>query len=230
MVIIMHEKTRERIAAVCRRLASEGLCGTGSGAVSLYDRQCGVIFINSSGSAADDVTADRILAVLTDGDILEGEGNLPPEFFTHSEVYKALGGVNSMITSDPVCAVSYAQAGRPIKPYGTAHAESFGDMIPCTRRLTPGEISGELHKNIGKLIVETLDGEPKWSREVKAILTCSDKVHTFGSSPEDALRRMRAVERSARSAFCTEMLMRGGASGGTRMQEDLLRNIYTENN
>ena len=61
-------------------------------------------------------------------------------------------------------------------------------------------------------------------------MTCSDKVHALGVDPVDSLCRMKAVERMAKSAFMTEVLMRGGASGGTRMQEDLLRRVYENNN
>ena len=224
----MHEKSRERVAKVCRELVDTGLCGEGSGAVSFFDRRFGVILVNSAGSISSETSLDSILAVV-DGDILEGEGEIPPELDGHIEVYNEFSLISSIITADPPCAVAFAQAGRPIKPYGTAHAESFGDLIPCTRRLTPGEISGELYKNRGKLIVETL-ADPKLAKEVRAVMTFSDKVHALGVDPVDSLCRMKAVERTAKSAFVTEILMRGAASGGTRMQEDLLRKVYENNN
>ena len=224
----MHEKSRERVAKVCRELASSGLCGDGSGTVSFFDRRFGVILVNSAGSISSETTVDSVLAVV-DGSVLEGEGEIPNELDSHIEVYDEVSLISSILTADPPDAVAFAQAGRPIKPYGTAHAESFGDLIPCTRRLMPGEIAGELYKNLGRLIVGTLS-DPKLAKEVRAVLTCSDKVYALGVDPVDALCRMKAVERTAQSAFLTEFLMRGGASGGTRMQEDLLRKVYENNN
>ena len=41
---------------------------------------------------------------------------------------------------------------------------------------------------------------------------------------------MTAIEGVAKLAYYTEMLMKNGASGGTRMQEDLLRMRYEREN
>ncbi len=219
----MHEKNRKMTAAACLALAEAGLCAPHGGVVSLFDRRCGVILISPAGAELSSLTPIDVLAVTSDGTVIDGDGQLPPEYETHREIYEAFGTVSSIVSADPDYAVSFAQAGRPIKPYGTAHARMFGDQIPCTRKLTPSEIENDYQANIGRLIVETLRGEPQWVDEVAAALVCSDEVYTLGKTPDEAVRRMAALERIAKTAFFTELLQKTGAAGGTRMQEDLLR-------
>lgn len=226
----MHEKIRKQVSEACNALSEAHLCDFRRGIVSAYDRKCGVILIKPDHMDCADVTPIDILAVTDDGSIIDGAGSLPEEFAVHLEIYRALGRVNSIVGSNPIYATAFAQAGRPIKPYGTTHAEYFGDLIPCTRKLTPSEIEQDYPQNLGRVIVETIRGEAGWPEEVGAALVCSDEAYAFGDTPADAVARMEALEGVAKLAFYTELLMKSGASGGTRMQEDLLRLRYEREN
>ncbi|MCI8388658.1 MAG: hypothetical protein HFE63_09360 [Clostridiales bacterium] len=231
----MHEKLRKQVSNACNMLSRRELCDFRRGIVSAYDRKCGVILIKPDKLDCAAVTPIDVLAVTDDGAIIDGEGSLPEKFATHREIYHALGYVNSIVSSNPTYATAFAQAGRPIKPYGTTHAEYFGDAIPCTRRLTLSEIEENYSQNLGRVIVETLvsDSDPNDDAcrdEVSALLVCSDEVYSYGESPASAIDRMAAVEGVAKLAFYTELLMKSASSGGTRMQEDLLRLRYEREN
>ena len=227
----MHEKLRRQVSEVCKTLDRRGLCDFRRGIVSIYDRKCGVILIKPDRMSCADITPIDILAVTDDGrGVIDGEGILPEEFAVHMEIYKTLGHVNAIINSNPVYATSFAQAGRPIKPYGTTHAEYFGDLIPCTRKLSPSELESNYFVNYGRILAETLTENEDWPREVGAVLGCSDEVYTIGRTADEALGRMTALEGVAKLAFYTELLMKNGAAGGTRMQEDLLRMRYEREN
>lgn len=226
----MHDKLRRAVADGCIELVKRELCDFGFGTVSLYDHTSGVIIINPKGLPVTKVTPESVIAALPSGEIVDGAGELPYEFETHAVIYKAFSGVSAVASSCPTFATSFAQAGRSLKPYGTAHAALFGDMIPCTRKLTPSEIASDCAKNVGKLIVEAIESEPNLLSEVGAALVYADGIYTFGSSPTSAVCKMAAAEKIARMAFYTEMLQRQGAAGGTRMQEDLLRCVYDRTN
>ncbi len=219
----MHEKLRIQVADACRELAKRELCDFDLGIVSLYDPVAGVIVIKPDGIPCADVTPESVLVAIPDGQILYGEGKLPREFATHAAIYDAQSMVHAIAASYPEYATIFAQAGRQIKPYGTLHAEFFGDAIPCTRKLIPSEIANDYETNLGRVIAETIGEEAHLLSEVGAVLVHAGGICTFGDTPMHAVRRMAAAEKAARLALYTELLQRGGAAGGTRMQEDLLR-------
>lgn len=196
--------------------------------MSAFDHKCGVIIIKPRGISCKEITPIDVLAATPDGTIIDGEGILPADFAAHRVIYEEYPSVNSIVSANPVYATSFAQSGKPIKPYGTTHAEYFGDMIPCTRKLTPSEIESDYNANIGKLIIETINEDPDLLSDVGAALAASDQVYCFGGTPEEAVERLDALERIAQMAFYTELLMRMGPSGGTRMQEDLLRREFEQ--
>lgn len=225
----MHEYLRKQTAEACLTLAEYRLCDMYGGVVSVFDRKCGVMLIRPAHIRCSRVTPLDIIAAMPDGTLLDGDGELPFEFAAHRVIYEAFPTVCAIASSNPTFAAAFAQAGRPIKPYGTSHAAHFSDLIPCSRKLTPSEIEGELPEKLGGLVVETLREKPEWLSEVGAVLTCSDGVYALGGSAAEAVERLEAVESSAKTAFYTELLMRGGASGGTRMQEDLLQKRFRSN-
>ncbi len=227
----MHEKLRRQVSDICNTLDRRGLCDFRRGIVSVYDRKCGVILIKPDRMSCSEITPIDILAV-TDDDrrLIDGEGALPEEFEIHMEIYRRIGSINAIISSNPVYATSFAQTGRAIKPYGTTHAEYFGDLIPCTRKLSPNELSSDYLGSYGRILADTLTENPDWPQKVGAVLGFSDEVYTVGRTAEEALGRMTAIEGVAKLAYYTEMLMKNGASGGTRMQEDLLRMRYEREN
>lgn len=51
-------------------------------------------------------------------------------------------------------AVCFAQAGLPIKAFGTTHADYFYGDIPCTRDLSKLEVKNNYKQNTGKVIVK----------------------------------------------------------------------------
>jgi len=239
----MHETVRTEISQICKRLTAYELCGMDGGCVSTYNRQCGVIFITAFRTDFDSITTEQVLAVLPDGSLLEGNGELPPLFEAHKAIYQVIPTVNAIISADPPYTSAFAQTGRAIRPYGYTHASHFCDQIPCTRKLTPNEIAKDCEKNIGQLVarslldmdddenIDTAFGVPstdaKTLNTVGVVLCCSQEVWSVGKTAEEAMKRMYAAERTAKTALYTELLMKN--TGGTRMQEDLLCHIYRQN-
>ena len=226
----MQARVKIKIANTCRFMAEKGLAEFNLGLVSYFERKAGVIVIPAAGTLLEAASPEEMLIVLPDGQIIEGEGTLPRDFAIHAAIYSALPSVCAIASGYPDYATVFAQAGRPIKPYGTLHAELFGDAIPVTRKLTPSEIAGELPVNMGKLLAETITAEPNLLGEVGAVLLNGGGLWCFGHTPEESVICMAKAERLAKLALSTELLQKSGASGGTRMQEDLLWKIYENHN
>ena len=110
------------------------------GNVSGIDREKGLIVIKPSGVEYDVMTAEDMVVVDLEGNVVEGNLNPSSDTATHIELYKAFPEIGGVIHTHSPWATSWAQAGRGIPSYGTTHADYFYGEIPCTRQLTPEEV------------------------------------------------------------------------------------------
>ena len=114
------------------------------GNVSGIDREKGLIVIKPSGVEYDVMTAEDMVVVDLEGNVVEGKLNPSSDTATHIELYKAFPEIGGVIHTHSPWATSWAQAGRGIPAYGTTHADYFYGEIPCTRQLTPEEVEKEM--------------------------------------------------------------------------------------
>lgn len=105
------------------------------GNVSGIDREKGLIVIKPSGVEYDVMTAEDMVVVDLDGNVVDGNLNPSSDTATHIELYKAFPNIGGVIHTHSPWATSWAQAGRGIPAYGTTHADYFYGEIPCTRQL-----------------------------------------------------------------------------------------------
>jgi L-fuculose-phosphate aldolase len=80
------EAEREQVAAVCRRLAAEGLVVGTAGNVSV--RSGDRVAISATGAVLADATADQVTVVDLDGDVVGGELEPTSELDLHLGVYR----------------------------------------------------------------------------------------------------------------------------------------------
>lgn len=125
------------------------------GNVSGIDREQGLVVIKPSGVPYEELKAEDLTVVDLEGNKIEGELNPSSDTATHLVLYKAFPEIGGVVhTHSPWC-TKWAQAWRTIPAYGTTHADYFYGEIPCTRKLTPHEISNEYEKNTGEVIIVT---------------------------------------------------------------------------
>ena len=60
--------------------------------------------------------------------------------------YPEIGGI---VHTHSTAATSWAQARRPIPPFGTTHADHFHGAVPVTRRLSDEEVAGDYEAATG---------------------------------------------------------------------------------
>ena len=174
------------------------------GNVSGIDRTRGLMVIKPSGVPYKDLTAEDMITVDMDGNIVAGEGNPSSDTATHLRLYKAFPDILGVVHTHSTYATAFAQAGHGLPAYGTTHADYFHGGVPCTRALTDSEINGSYELETGNVIVETFANlNPN---AVPGVLVKNHGAFTWGTSPEDAVHNAAVLEECAKMAWLSRGL------------------------
>ncbi|WP_281347257.1 L-ribulose-5-phosphate 4-epimerase [Vibrio ziniensis] len=131
------------------------------GNVSAIDRESGLVVIKPSGVAYEDLSAENMVVVDLEGNIVEGDLNPSSDTATHLVLYRTYAKIGGVVHTHSPQATAWAQAGKAIPALGTTHADYFYGSIPCTRALSNKEIATDYELNTGLVIVETIgDNDP----------------------------------------------------------------------
>ncbi|MBO4356165.1 MAG: L-ribulose-5-phosphate 4-epimerase [Clostridia bacterium] len=185
------------------------------GNVSAYNKETNLVVIKPSGVAYDKMTADDMSVVDLDGNLVEGRYRPSSDTPTHVFLYKKYPGIGGIVHTHSTFATAFAQAGLPIVPMGTTHADAFFGEVPCSRDLSADEINGDYESNTGKVIVETVR-DPE---EVPAVLVKNHGVFTWGKTPEKAVETAITVEEVAKMAYLTLTLNPGANTVSSTLLE-----------
>lgn len=131
------------------------------GNVSAIDRESGLVVIKPSGVAYEDLSAENMVVVDLEGNIVEGDLNPSSDTATHLVLYRTYAKIGGVVHTHSPQATAWAQAGKAIPALGTTHADYFYGSIPCTRALSNQEIATDYELNTGLVIAETIgDNDP----------------------------------------------------------------------
>jgi L-ribulose-5-phosphate 4-epimerase len=179
---------REELVILNRALPENGLVTWTSGNVSIRDPETGYVAIKASGVKFPDLTAESIVVVDLDGNLIEGQFKPSSDTTSHLYIYRHRPDVNGVVHTHSNYATAFAALGQPIPVYLTAQADEFGGQIPCGGFAL---IGGE---EIGKVVVESIGSSA-------AVLLKNHGVFTVGPSGEAALKAAVMVEDIARTAW-----------------------------
>ena len=138
----MLEKLKTQVCLANLQLPKSGLVTFTWGNVSGIDRETGLVVIKPSGVAYEGMTADDMVVVDLNGNVVEGHYKPSSDTPTHLALYRAFPDVGGIVHTHSRWATSFAQAGMGIPAYGTTHGDYFYGEIPCTRKMTEAEIAG----------------------------------------------------------------------------------------
>ena len=196
----MLDKLKEEVYHANMQLPQYGLVTFTWGNVSGIDRSSGLVVIKPSGVDYSVMKAEDMVVVrLEDGQVVEGTLKPSSDTPTHLELYRNFSDIGGIVHTHSRWATLYAQANQGILPLGTTHADYFYGTIPCTRKMTPKEISGAYELETGRVIVETLEGcDPN---TMPAVLVASHGPFTWGKTPNDAVHNAVVLEELAFMAW-----------------------------
>ena len=198
----MLEALKEQVCKANLELVRHGLVTFTWGNVSGIDREAGLVVIKPSGVAYETMTAeDMVVVSLETGGVVEGKWKPSSDTPTHLVLYRAFSNIGGIVHTHSRWATSWAQAGRGIDAFGTTHADYFYGQIPCTRKMTAGEIAGEYEKETGNVIVETF--AEKSADEIPAVLVHSHRPFAWGTDADNAVHNAVVLEELAFMAFHT---------------------------
>lgn len=202
----MLENLKQRVFKANLDLVRHGLVIHTWGNVSGRDPQTGLVVIKPSGVSYDIMKPGDMVVIDTEGKVVEGDFNPSTDAPTHLVLYNAWPAIGGIVHTHSTNATSWAQAGRPILPFGTTHADHYFGPVLCTRELRDREISKDYELNTGMIIVETMnDTDPL---DIPSVLVHSHGPFCWGEDPEKAVYNAVALEEIALMAMNTVILGR----------------------
>jgi len=197
----MLEKLKAEVLEANLELPKKDLVTYTWGNVSGIDREKGLIVIKPSGVSYDEMTVDDLVVVDLEGNVVEGDLKPSSDTATHLVLYKNFPNIGGVVHTHSPWATSWAQAGRAIPAFGTTHADYFYGEIPCTRKMTAEEITGEYEKETGNVIVETFEG--KEALDIPAVVVNNHGPFAWGTDASNAVHNAVVLEEVAKMGYRT---------------------------
>ncbi len=202
----MLETLKELTYAANMRLPEEGLVTLTWGNVSSIDRASGLVVIKPSGVSYAKMTAEDMVVVDLDGNVVEGKLRPSSDTPTHLYLYKHFPTIGGIVHTHSTYATAFAQAESTLDCFGTTHADHFYGSVPCTRHLSQDEIREAYEQNTGKVIVETFGEKGIDPGAMPAVLVCKHGPFTWGKTADQAVDNGVALEACAKMAILGSMI------------------------
>lgn len=188
----MLEKLKEELVQLHLELPKNNLVAWTSGNISARDLETNLVVIKPSGVKFPHLTAETMVVVDIEGNMVEGNYKASSDTASHCYIYRHLPAVNGIVHTHSRYATAFATHGRAIPCITTAMGDEFGGDIPCGGFAL---IGGE---EIGQVVVETL----KDSRSPACLLQ-SHGVFTVGPTAEKAVKAAVMTEDNAAIAWAS---------------------------
>ncbi|MEC2063453.1 L-ribulose-5-phosphate 4-epimerase [Bacillus inaquosorum] len=200
----MLETLKKEVLAANLKLQEHQLVTFTWGNVSGIDRENERIVIKPSGVEYSDLTADDLVVLNLEGEVVEGSLKPSSDTPTHVYLYKAFPNIGGIVHTHSQWATSWAQSGRDIPPLGTTHADYFDSAIPCTREMYDEEIIHDYELNTGKVIAETFQQHNY--EQVPGVLVNNHGPFCWGTDALNAIHNAVVLETVAEMAYHSIML------------------------
>jgi L-fuculose-phosphate aldolase len=187
-----HDPVKDVIVQCCHLMAQKGLIAGTEGNVSARARDGG-IWTTPSDLNKGQVTADVLVRIDFEGNVLEGGRKPTSERFMHLEFYKQRPGVNGVAHGHPVFSTAYAAAGRRLpKNILPELVATIGDvaLVPYGRPSGP---------KLAAAIAPYVTGHNAFLLQNHGSIAC-------GATVLEAYQRLEVVEAYAKTCWVAETL------------------------
>jgi L-ribulose-5-phosphate 4-epimerase len=217
----MYTELKQRVFKANLQLPEYKLVTFTWGNVSEIDRDNHVIAIKPSGVSYDNMSADDIVIIDLNGEVIEGKLNPSSDTATHIELYKAFPEIGGIVHTHSRHATVWAQAGLDIPALGTTHADYFYGDIPCTRCLTASEIADNYEQNTGLVIIEEFAKRNIDPVALPGVIVSGHAPFSWGKDAFNAVHNAVVLEEVSAMALETRSL-----NASIRIQSELLDKHY----
>lgn len=189
----MLEAIREQLLLLHAELPRHGLVAWTGGNISARDPETGLVAIKPSGIRYEELTADSMVVLDLDGQVIDGRHKPSSDVASHLYIYRHRPDVNGVVHTHSRYATAFAAVGRPIPVYLTAQADEFGGEIPCAGFAMIGD------EAIGAQVVESIGRSP-------AVLLKNHGVFTIGPTARAAVKSAVMTEDIAATVWAALQL------------------------
>jgi L-ribulose-5-phosphate 4-epimerase len=201
------KELREEVLEANLELVRRGLVLYTFGNASGIDREQGLVVIKPSGVDYDELKPSQLVVTDLNGKIVEGDLRPSSDLDTHTLLYREFPTIGAVVHTHSEFATSFAQAGLPIPPLGTTHADYFYGPVPVTAPLSDEAIGGRYVHETGLAIVERFKAHGDQPAidplAVPACLVAGHAPFAWGRNPHDAAHNAVVLEAVARMAYRT---------------------------
>lgn len=191
---------RQECLEANQQLPRSGLVDLTFGNVSIADREAGAFAIKPSGVDYNALSSEDIVVLsIETGEVLAGQLRPSSDTPTHRRLFQAFTEIRSVVHTHSRNAVAFAQAERGIPCFGTTHADYFHGEVPCTRPMTPEEVTGDYEWNTAEVIIERFRELKVEPSSMPAVLVNRHGPFVWSSSGAKAVETALALE------ICAEM-------------------------
>ncbi len=196
----MLEKLKSDVCRANIELQNRQLVIYSWGNVSGIDRAAGIVAIKPSGVSYDRLTAEMMVLLDMEGNVVEGDLTPSSDTPTHLELYRKFSDIGGICHTHSENATVWAQARKPITVLGTTHCDYFYGNIPITRMLRPEEIKTDYELNTGRVIVEAFSNGGIVPSQMPAVLVAGHGPFTWGRDAEQSVESAVVLEQVAKIA------------------------------
>ncbi|MDR7073215.1 L-fuculose-phosphate aldolase [Fictibacillus barbaricus] len=202
------QNEREQVVYYCQQMVKRGLTKGTGGNISIFNRESRLIAISPSGIDYDVMTAEDVVVVNLDGEVVDGNCKPSSELSMHAIYYKRRDDINAVVhTHSPFATtISAMRWDLPAVSYLVAHA---GRDVRCAEYASFG--TPELAENAFKAMENR-----------KAVLLAN---HGFLSGAQDIANAFNIAEEIE---FCCEIYYRTKCVGEPIILDDEEMELMTE--
>jgi L-ribulose-5-phosphate 4-epimerase len=197
------KELREQVALGCRILGANGHDDYVWGHVSVRDPQGRGAWMKASTFAFEEITAEHVILVGFDGEVLAGEQPRHVEWPIHLEILKARPDLNSVVHTHPPHSIAIAASGQPLLPVSHAGTMFVPPDVPRFTRTAELIVTSELGSDVARTLAH-----------LHALFLVNHGIVTAGKDIPDSVVRAVLLEKAAHQQMLTH------AFGGPRRCSD----------
>ena len=199
----MYETLKEEAWAANMEIPKHNLAIYTWGNVSAFDSDKGVFAIKPSGIPYDKLNAASMVIVDLEGKVVEGSLNPSSDTETHRVLYRDFSGIKGITHTHSPYATGWAQAQKPVPVFGTTHADSSAENIPCTPFMDAEAVKNNYEEETGNLIVNTFRLQKMDAAHMPMILVAGHGPFTWGENALQSVIQAAILEEVCKMAMFT---------------------------